>query len=99
MLLLKYPVVLSNYYRYDAFDYIVCNEKESRLVIQDNNVCITKGSRGCSFNGVDFLPYPVENPVNTIGAGDCFYAAFLATGDPDFANKAASEFVSSEIYE
>ena len=90
---------LSNYYMYDAFDYIVCNEKESRLVIQDNNVCITKGSRGCSFNGVDFLPYPVENPVNTIGAGDCFYAAFLATGDPDFANKAASEFVSSEIYE
>ena len=89
----------SNYYKYEDFDYIVCNEKESRLIKRDNDVCITKGSKGCSFNGVDFIPYPVENPVNTIGAGDCFYAALLATGDPDYANRQASKFVASEIHE
>ena len=35
--------------------------------------------------------------INTIGAGDCFYAALLATGDPNFANKKASEYVSNNI--
>ena len=89
----------SNYYKYEDFDYIVCNEKESRLIKRDNDVCITKGSKGCSFNGINFIPYPVENPVNTIGAGDCFYAALLATGDPDYANRQASKFVASEIHE
>ena len=46
-------------------------------------------------NGVPYKGYPVENVVNIIGAGDCFYAALLATGDPDYANKKASEFVST----
>ena len=36
---------------------------------------------------------------NIIGAGDCFYAALLATGDPDFANMKAAEYVESEVYE
>ena len=40
---------------------------------------------------------PVKDPINTIGAGDCFYAALLATGDPNFANKKASEYVSNNI--
>ena len=89
----------SNYYKYENFDYIVCNEHESKLITRDENVCVTKGNKGCTMNGVDYLPYPVKNPLNTIGAGDCFYAALLATGDPDFANKKASEFVASEVYE
>ena len=89
----------SNYHRYMECDYIVCNETESKFVERDNNVCITKGRRGCSLNGVEYFPFPVNTVVNTIGAGDCFYAAFLATGDPDYANRRAAEFVESEIYE
>ena len=89
----------SNYYKYENFDYIVCNEHESKLITRDENVCVTKGNKGCTMNGVDYLPYPVKNPLNTIGAGDCFYAALLATGDPDFANKKASEFVASDLHE
>jgi len=89
----------SNYYRYEDFDYIVCNERESKTISKKDNVCITKGSDGCSMNGVDYASYKVDNPVNIIGAGDCFYAALLATGDPDFANMKAAEYVESEVYE
>lgn len=86
----------SNYNRYFDIDYIVCNEEEAKHTSRKTNICITKGSEGCEFNGVSYSAYPPEKVVNTIGAGDCFYAALLATGDPDFANKKASEFVASE---
>jgi len=89
----------SNYHRYEGVDYIVCNEKESRFVGRMNNICVTRGSSGCSLNGVNYPAYPVDNVVNTIGAGDCFYAALLATGSPGFANRHAAEFISTEIYE
>ena len=56
----------------------------------------------------DKLPGDIGHPVQwdstqnnwyIIGAGDCFYAALLATGDPDYANRQASKFVASEIHE
>jgi len=89
----------SNYGKYSEVDYIVCNQEESNYVNRDNNVCVTKGSGGCTMNGIDYPAYPVESVVNTIGAGDCFYAALLATGDPEFANESASKFVSISLYE
>lgn len=84
----------SNYENYSQIHTIVCNEKESLYVKRTKNICITRGSRGCSFNGIDYPPYKVEKTNNTIGAGDCFFAAFIATGDPKFANKKSSEFLS-----
>jgi sugar/nucleoside kinase (ribokinase family) len=88
-----------NYDRYWDVDYIVCNESESKHVERITNICITKGSKGCTMNGIDYPAHPVETIVNTIGAGDCFYAALLATGDPVFANKRAAEFISKPLYE
>tara|TARA_Y100000004_G_scaffold96009_1_gene107507 strand:+ start:3255 stop:4028 length:774 start_codon:yes stop_codon:yes gene_type:complete len=84
----------SNYDRYFDIDYIVCNKKESEYVDRKTNICITVGAAGCIMNGVPYKAPLVENPINTIGAGDCFYAALLATGDPNFANEKASEYVS-----
>jgi bifunctional ADP-heptose synthase (sugar kinase/adenylyltransferase) len=86
----------SNYDRYFDIDYLVCNEEEAKHTQRVTNICVTKGSKGCQFNGVSYPAYVPEKVVNTIGAGDCFYAALLATGDPDYANKKASEFVATE---
>tara|TARA_B100001996_G_scaffold382948_1_gene376469 strand:+ start:2337 stop:3110 length:774 start_codon:yes stop_codon:yes gene_type:complete len=88
----------SNYFLYNKVDYIVCNEKESRSVGRDSNICVTKGDKGCSFKGIDYEGYKVEDAVSTMGAGDAFYAAFLASGDPEFANMEASNFVESLSY-
>tara|TARA_Y100000004_G_C8952550_1_gene429268 strand:- start:800 stop:1582 length:783 start_codon:yes stop_codon:yes gene_type:complete len=87
----------SNYDRYFDVDYIVCNKKESKYVDRKINICITTGDKGCIMNGVTYKVDPVKDPVNTIGAGDCFYAALLATGDPNFANLRASEYVSNDV--
>jgi bifunctional ADP-heptose synthase (sugar kinase/adenylyltransferase) len=89
----------SNYDRYWAVDYLVCNQEEAKYVDRITNICVTKGADGCMMNGVNYPATPVENVVNTIGAGDCFYAALLATGDPVFANQAAAEFVSKPLHE
>jgi bifunctional ADP-heptose synthase (sugar kinase/adenylyltransferase) len=85
-----------NYDRYFDIDYIVCNEKESQYVDRKTNMCVTKGSDGCVMNGIHYKGYPVE-VANTIGAGDCFYAALLSSGDPDFANRKASEYVETPL--
>ena len=84
----------SNYDRYFDIDYIVCNQKEAEYSDRITNICITKGSQGCEMNGINYPAHPVKSVVNTIGAGDCFYAALLASGDPEFANKRAAEYVS-----
>jgi bifunctional ADP-heptose synthase (sugar kinase/adenylyltransferase) len=87
-----------NYDRYWEVDYFVCNQNESKYIDRKTNICITKGELGCTMNGIDYKGYPVK-VANTIGAGDCFYAALLASGDPDFANKKASEYVETPLYE
>ena len=86
-----------NYDIYFDMDYIVCNEYESQFTDRITNICVTMGSRGCMVNGVKYFTDPVEKPINTIGAGDCFYAALLATGDPHYANKRAFDYVSDNI--
>ena len=84
----------SNYINYKDVDIIVCNEAESKYVKREKDICITKGVNGCSFNGVNYPSLKVENIKNTIGAGDCFYAAFIATGDPQIANEKSALFLS-----
>ncbi len=84
----------SNYEWYKDVDIIVCNEKESSFVDRQHNICITKGHNGCTFNGIQYDSYPIKKPVNPIGAGDCFYAAFIATENPQISNKKAAEFLS-----
>jgi len=86
-----------NYGMYFDMDYIVCNEYESQFTDRITNICVTLGSRGCMVNGVKYFTDAVDKPINTIGAGDCFYAALLATGDPHFANKRAFDYVSNNI--
>ena len=88
----------SNYSLYEEVDYIVCNEKESKSVDRDYDICITKGSKGCSLNGTEYPVFELENIVSTMGAGDAFYAAFLASGDPEFANAEACNFIESQTY-
>jgi len=88
----------SNYSLYNNVDYIVCNETESKLVGRDTNICVTKGHRGCSFNGVDYSADKVKDVVSTMGAGDIFYAAFLASGNPEFANREAANFIKNQTH-
>jgi bifunctional ADP-heptose synthase (sugar kinase/adenylyltransferase) len=83
----------SNFKMYMDLDFLVCNEYESTLFLRKNNVIITKGENGCEINGVEYTSQAVENPKNIIGAGDCFYAAFLAYEDPCQANSIAAEYV------
>ena len=85
-----------NYNIYEDIDWIICNKKESKYVNRKSGICITDGSNGCTLNGKHFPTIPA-NAENTIGAGDCFYAAFIATSDPDYANKMARKFVMTPI--
>lgn len=84
----------SNYKQYEDIDIIVCNEKEASFIDRTDNICITKGDQGCFFNGVDYEACKIKKPLNTVGAGDCFFAAFLIAEDPIFANKRAAKFLS-----
>ena len=84
---------LSNYDKYTNVDIIVCNQKESETFKRHKDVCITMGSKGCKFNDKYYPTKVVKNTNNTIGAGDIFYAAFLATEDPNEANKIASNYL------
>jgi bifunctional ADP-heptose synthase (sugar kinase/adenylyltransferase) len=89
----------SNYDRYWDIDYIVCNKNESTYVDRKTNICVTKGDSGCEMNGISYPAYPVDKVLNTIGAGDCFYAALLASGNPEFANEQSAKYVSSDFHE
>ena len=65
--------------RIDDFEtYIETAEKLTQ--INQAPVCMTLGSKGCLFSDNDGLThveaYPVEPPVDIVGAGDTFLAAF-----------------------
>lgn len=85
-----------NYDLYGTADFLVCNVNESKYLNNVRNVFITHGDKGCSFNGVTYPGNPVK-VARTIGAGDVFFAALLASGSPKIANDAASSFVAGEI--
>ncbi len=82
---------------FNNFDYIVCNENESKTLTRTKNVIITKGSEGSELNGKLEKAFRVENVKSTIGAGDCFYAAYLAYEDLKKANEMAAKYVKGEI--
>ena len=87
----------SNIEKYQDIDFLVCNKFEATWFSRRKNVIITQGSKGCEINGVNYQSPLIEVPKNTIGAGDCFYAAFLAYEDPIKANQRASEYVQGII--
>ena len=85
----------SNLIMYSDFDFIVCNEKESKAITRRNNVIITKGPNGCEMNGLSFVPQKIKKKdiKTTIGAGDVFYASYLAKQDLSLAVGRASRYV------
>jgi bifunctional ADP-heptose synthase (sugar kinase/adenylyltransferase) len=87
----------SNFEMYLDMDFLVCNEHEATSFLRRNNVVITKGEKGCEINGVDYAAPDIENPKNIIGAGDCFYAAFLAYEEPNQANSMAAAYVCGSL--
>ena len=87
----------------EGIDYIKINETEHKLSqnFKSEKLIITKGSKGCEYNG---KMYPVDNKIkisNVSGAGDTFVAAlvyeFVKYKDIEkaiiFANKCASKVV------
>ena len=86
----------SNLAQYIDLDYIVCNKYESQFLERRNNVIITNGSKGSQLNGVHYEPKAVDNVKSTIGAGDCFYAAFLAYRDLKKANEIAGDYIEGK---
>jgi len=87
----------SNFNMYQDMDYLICNEHESTYFSRRENVIITKGSNGCTLNNKDYQGLVVENPKNIIGAGDCFYAAYLAYEDLDIANDVARAYIKGNL--
>ena len=79
------------------FDYIICNEIESKTILRRKNVIITKGNKGSELNGVSEDAFHVDNIKTTIGAGDCFYAAYLAYEDLKKANELSAKFIQGKI--
>jgi len=86
----------SNLSKYEQLYYIVCNEKESQTIDRRHNIIITKGAYGCEWNGVNYPGFTPQNQKNIIGAGDCFFAAFLAYTDVVQANKTASLYIEGK---
>jgi len=87
----------SNFEKYQNMDFIVCNKLEASKFSRRNNVIMTKGAAGCELNGVQHCSPFVSKPENIIGAGDVFYAAFLAYGDVTIANEKAAAYVRGDI--
>jgi sugar/nucleoside kinase (ribokinase family) len=86
----------ANFDRLECADIIVCNEHEAQHVRRKVNVCVTSGERGCTLNETHY-PGKQVVAVRTIGAGDVFYGALLATGSPMEANECAARFVGGEL--
>jgi sugar/nucleoside kinase (ribokinase family) len=53
---------------------------------------LKRGARGCSFDGDERSALPVEEVVDTTGAGDALAAGYLV-GGPDLALEAAARCV------
>jgi D-glycero-beta-D-manno-heptose-7-phosphate kinase len=83
--------------------FIKINESESNsLVSKNNNLIITKGSKGAEYNGINY-PGQTVGVFDVVGAGDTFLSAlvyfYLKSGRIEeaipYANKAAAIAVSN----
>ena len=76
-----------------GFDLLVCNETEAKcLLVSEQRLCVTKGNAVCWVDGQDYATRSIS-VKDTIGAGDAFLAAFAFSGDPNFSNEFAREFL------
>jgi ribokinase len=76
-------------------DVVFANEDEQRVVqgpLAGITWILKLGAGGCSFDGIEREPVPVERVVDTTGAGDALAAGFIV-GGPDLALEAASRCV------
>lgn len=87
----------SNFHIYQGLDFLVCNKHEASTFSRKENVIITNGAHGCELNGVNYNSSKATKVARTIGAGDCFYAAYLAYEDPVRANESALKYVQGKI--
>jgi sugar/nucleoside kinase (ribokinase family) len=79
-----------------APDVVFCNEDEDRIVggrLPGAVWILKRGSRGCSFDGDERSALPVEDVVDSTGAGDALAAGWLV-GGPDLALEAAARCVA-----
>jgi ribokinase len=76
-------------------DVVFANEDEERVVGRhglDVVWIVTRGERGCSFDGEERATLPVEGVVDTTGAGDALAAGWLV-GGPELALVAAARCI------
>jgi sugar/nucleoside kinase (ribokinase family) len=75
-------------------DVVFANEDEERVVghVLDAAWIVTRGGRGCSFDGEERAALPVEGVVDTTGAGDALAAGWLVDG-PELALEAAARCI------
>ena len=85
----------ANFDWFDGFDIVVCNEKEALHTRRSMRLCVTLGEGGCRYDGKIFSSEKIE-VASAIGAGDAFFAAFIFSEDPVFANDFAKKFLSHQ---
>jgi sugar/nucleoside kinase (ribokinase family) len=77
-------------------DVVFANEDEDRLLggpLPEAAWILKRGLRGCSFDGDERDALPVEDVVDSTGAGDALAAGFIV-GGPDLALRAAARCVT-----
>jgi ribokinase len=77
-------------------DVVFANEDEERMVgrsLVDAAWILKRGAGGCSFDGDERAALPVEQVVDSTGAGDALAAGWIV-GGPDLALQAATRCVS-----
>jgi sugar/nucleoside kinase (ribokinase family) len=77
-------------------DVVFANEDEDRIIggpLPGTVWILKRGPRGCSFDGDERAALPVDDVVDSTGAGDALAAGYIV-GGPDAALEAAARCVS-----
>lgn len=76
-------------------DVVFANEDEERVVdrsVADAIWILKRGDRGCSFDGDEREPLPVDQVLDSTGAGDALAAGWIV-GGPELALEAAARCI------